>query len=136
MTCSATSSSVGPRGRCDVGFYEGGYYSRCLQVFDSICPSGHVDPGDEKGKSIQNSLCYSAVIGSHYRLGDFKSATDAYEVCRKLGLFPAFPESMMIASGYELSELYRAQLETWLEEKRTIPGVPESELFGRRERDT
>ena len=110
MTCSATSSSVGPRGRCDVGFYEGGYYSRCLQVFDSICPSGHVDPGDEKGKSIQNSLCYSAVIGSHYRLGDFKSATDAYEACRKLGLFPAFPESMMIASGYELSELYRAQL--------------------------
>lgn len=93
-------------------------------------------PATRRGKSIQNSLCYSAVIGSHYRLGDFKSATDAYEACRKLGLFPAFPESMMIASGYELSELYRAQLETWLEEKRTIPGVPESELFGRRERDT
>ena len=50
MTCSATSSSVGPRGRCDVGFYEGGYYSRCLQVFDSICPSGHVDPGDENSE--------------------------------------------------------------------------------------
>ena len=122
--------------RSNAGFYEGRYYSRCLQVFHSIRPqtenqdkSGHADTTDEKWKSIQNSLCYSAVIGSNYRLGDFKSATDAYEECRKLGLFPAFPESMMIASGYELSEVYRSQLEEWMAEKRTIPGIPESELF-------
>ena len=105
-------------------------------MFRSICPAGAADPGDAKRKSVQNSLCYSAVIGANYRLGDFKSATDAYEACRKQGLFPAFPESMMIASGYELSELYRTQLETWLREKRTVPGVPESELFGRRGGDT
>lgn len=105
-------------------------------MFHSIHPhaekpddSGHVDANDEKWKSIQNSLCYSAVIGSNYRLGDFKSATDAYEECRKLGLFPAFPESMMIASGYECSEVFRSQLEEWMAERKTIPGVPESELF-------
>ena len=119
------------------GFYEGHYYDRCLQAFHSIRPVSpaimvnkkDLKGNEEKWKSVQNSLCYSAVIGSCYSQGDFESALRYYEECRQLGLFPAFVESMMVAKCYEQSEDYKKLLEELQEKKESITGIPESELF-------
>lgn len=88
-----------------------------------------MEGNEDKWKSIQNSLCYSSVIGSYYAQGDFKSVLQYYDECRKLGLFPAFAEGMMVAKCHEVSEDYKANLEKILEKKEQFPGIPESELY-------
>ena len=121
-----------------IGFYGGKYYDRCLKVFHSIRPkhpdfeaikSGKKLEGDmEKWKSTHNSLCYSAIIGSYYQQGDLETAIQYYEECRRLGLFPSFPEGMMVAKCHELSEAYKTRMEEWKEKKPTVPGIPSADL--------
>ena len=121
-----------------IGFYDGKYYDRCLKVFHSIRPknpdfeaikSGKKLEGDmEKWKSTHNSLCYSAVIGSYYQQGDLDAAIRYYDECRRLGLFPSFPEGMMIAKCHELSDAYQSHMEEWKEKKPSIPGIPTADL--------
>ena len=61
-------------------------------------------------KRVQNSLCYSAVIGSYYRLGEFQLALQYYEEARKLGVFPRFREGMMVAEIHATSREFEAAL--------------------------
>ena len=82
----------------------------------------------EKWKSTHNSLCYSAIIGSYYHQGDLETAIQYYEECRRLGLFPSFPEGMMVAKCHELSEAYKTRMEEWKEKKPTVPGIPSADL--------
>ena len=88
-----------------------------------------MEGNEDKWKVIQNSLCYSSVIGSYYAQGDFKSVLQYYDECRQLGLFPAFVESMMVTKCHEVSEDYKTQLEEILEKKGQFTGIPESELY-------
>ena len=63
-----------------------------------------------KWTRVQNSLCYSAVIGSYYRLGEFQLALQYYEEARKLGVFPRFREGMMVAEIHATSREFEAAL--------------------------
>lgn len=120
-----------------VGFYEGKYYSRCLKSFYSLKPSTPTsqtkDPSstihEENWKSIQNSLCYSAVIGSCYRLNDSSSVLHYYDECRKIGQFPNFLESMMVAQTYASSDDYKLIYNTLVSKKEVLRGIPEMEKF-------
>ena len=112
-------------------------YVRCLQAFHSIRPLSpaisvekkDLEENEDRWKSIQNSLCYSSVIGSYYAQGDFKSVLQYYDECRQLGLFPGFAEGMMVAKCYEGSEDYKTRLEEILEKNEQFTGIPASELY-------
>lgn len=81
-----------------------------------------------KWTRVQNSLCYSAVIGSYYRLGEFQLALQYYEEARKLGVFPRFREGMMVAEIHATSR----EFETALRELRELraSGVSSAEASG------
>lgn len=119
-----------------VGFYEGKYYSRSLKAFHSLRPdspilnkkqANHVS--EENWKSVQNSICYSAVIGSYYRLNDPASVLQYYEECRALKLFPSYLESMMVAQTYYNSDDYKLLYDELLTKKGVLRGIPEMEKF-------
>lgn len=116
------------------GFYEGKYYSRCLKTFHSLRPSQSIaekkcegSVNEENWKSIQNSICYSAVIGSCYRLNDPTAVLAYYDECRSLNLFPAFLESMMVAQTIADAEDYKLLYDELKTKKNVIRGIPESE---------
>ena len=81
-----------------------------------------------KWTRVQNSLCYSAVIGSYYRLGEFQLALQYYEEARKLGVFPRFREGMMVAEIHATSREFEAALRE-LRELRAS-GVSSAEASG------
>lgn len=81
-----------------------------------------------KWTRVQNSLCYSAVIGSYYRLGEFQLALQYYEEARKLGVFPRFREGMMVAEIHATSREFEAALRE-LRELRAS-GVSPAEASG------
>ena len=84
-----------------------------------------------KWTRVQNSLCYSAVIGSYYRLGEFQLALQYYEEARKLGVFPRFREGMMVAEIHATSREFEAALRE-LRELRELraSGVSPAEASG------
>ena len=84
-----------------------------------------------KWTRVQNSLCYSAVIGSYYRLGEFQLALQYYEEARKLGVFPRFREGMMVAEIHATSREFEAALRE-LRELRELraSGVSSAEASG------
>lgn len=82
-----------------------------------------------KWKSTHNSLCYSAVIGSYYQQGQKEMAMQYYEECRHLGIFPSFPESMMIAHCHEVADTYKTQLEEWEGKKPATAGIPAADVY-------
>lgn len=131
------------------GFYEGKFYSRCIAMFHSVRPvaptlsiaskhqlaagkteeNGLVPLEEEKWKLIQNSLCYSAVIGSYYRLGEFQLALQYYDEARKLGVFPRFREGMMVADIHANSQEFRELFSDLKRKNVDVSGVPKNELF-------
>ena len=116
-----------------MGFYEGKYYSRCLATFHSLRPEPSVKDATKKAiheenwKSIQTSHCYSAVIGSAYRLHELDSVLKYYDECRSFSLFPNFLESMMVAQTIADSEEYKDLYNELQMKKEVIRGVPEME---------
>ena len=130
------------------GFYEGHYYHRCLATFHSIRPlaptlsiaskhdlkrgkgetDGVVQLDPSQWKLIQNSLCYSAVIGSYFMTHEFSLALQYYDEARKLGVFPRFREGMMIAQIHLSSEEYKPVYEELKSKESQIAGIPMSEV--------
>ena len=116
-----------------VGFYEGGYYSRCLKAFHSLRPEDGIESqqlsevGEANWKSVQNSLCYSAVIGSYFRTSQYPSVLAYYNECRKLRLFPSFHEAMMVAECHLFSDEYKLVYDELNSKKMAFRGIPESE---------
>ena len=133
------------------GFYEGHYYHRCLATFHSIRPlaptlsiaskhdlkrgkgetDGVVQLDPSQWKLIQNSLCYSAVIGSYFMTHEFSLALQYYDEARKLGVFPRFREGMMIAQIHLSSEEYKPVYEELKSKESQIAGIPMSEVCAR-----
>ena len=90
--------------------------------------NGVVPLEEDKWKLVQNSLCYSAVIGSYYRLGEFQLALQYYDEARKLGVFPRFREGMMIAEIHANSREFEASFSELKRKNVDVSGVPSSEL--------
>lgn len=82
-------------------------------------------------KLIQNSLCYSAVIGSYFMTHEFSLALQYYDEARKLGVFPRFREGMMIAQIHLSSEEYKPVYEELKSKESQIAGIPMSEVCAR-----
>ena len=80
-----------------------------------------------KKKYLENSLCYSAIIGSYFHIGKSDSVMKYYRECRKLGLFPSYESSLMIADVFFNTQNYKNIYEKLLAENTTCPGVPETE---------
>ena len=146
---TATPLSVGSALLSHPGFYEGHFYTRCIATFHSIRPiaptlsiaskhqiaagkteeNGLVPLDEDKWRLVQNSLCYSAVIGSYYQLGEFQLALQYYDEARKLGVFPRFREGMMIADIHANSQEFRDQFAELKSKKVDVSGVPKNELY-------
>ena len=113
-----------------LGFYEGHSYDHCLQLFKSIRPKGEYTKEVREGKTmeewrlIQNSKCYSAVIGSCFYLKDYAAVQYFYHECRRMGVFPNYVESLMMAQ----SILYTTKGEPQLSDNAgVLKGIPEAE---------
>lgn len=113
-----------------LGFYEGHSYDHCLQLFKSIRPKGEYTKEVREGKTmeewrlIQNSKCYSAVIGSCFYLKDYAAVQYFYHECRRMGVFPNYVESLMMAQSF----LYTTKGEPQLSDNAgVLKGIPEAE---------
>lgn len=114
-----------------LGFYEGQSYDHCLQLFKSIRPKGEYTKEvrdsktrEEEWKLIQNSKCYSAVIGSCFYLKDYAAVQYFYHECRRMGVFPNYVESLMMAQSF----LYMAKGESQPSDTAgVLKGIPEAE---------
>ncbi|OAO15852.1 hypothetical protein AV274_2434 [Blastocystis sp. ATCC 50177/Nand II] len=112
-----------------LGFYEGESYSHCLQLFKSIRPAGEYMPDTHspEWKQIQNSKCYSSVIGSCFRLGDFAATQYFYHESRKMGVFPNYRESLMVAESFIRTGAGEKRLEELRHDASACKGIPEGE---------
>ena len=112
-----------------LGFYEGDSYSHCLQLFKSIRPTGEYNPdtASPEWKQIQNSKCYSSVIGSCFRLGDFAATQYFYHESRKMGVFPNYLESLMVAESFLRTGAGEKRLEELRKDTSACKGIPEGE---------
>ena len=112
-----------------LGFYEGESYSHCLQLFKSIRPAGEYMPDTHspEWKQIQNSKCYSSVIGSCFRLGDFAATQYFYHESRKMGVFPNYRESLMVAESFVRTGTGEKRLEELRHDASACKGIPEGE---------